>query len=355
MGGIPIGIHWSLAAVGALVGFELVENRFRPAFPGEVNGFYWLLALLTVLLFFAAILAHELAHAWVARRQGIEVRGIDLWILGGLTHLDHEATTARGDGLIAVAGPVASGACAAVFGAAAVAAREADLHGLWGSALAWLALVNLILAAFNLLPATPLDGGRILRALLWAHTGDPDRAAIATAKTGRILALGIIAIGGLLAFNGEPALFVVLAGWFIFSSSRSSEQFHTVRATLAGRPVHHVTWYGVARAADWLSVGTMLDQQARMGFAGVVAVEGFGGGLKGLVTLGQLLAVPEADRWTTHLAELTIPFNRLGRAAPGDDTIAALSISPGPIVTVWDNGELVGVVTPQQIRHVAHR
>jgi Zn-dependent protease len=353
IGGVAIGIHWSLAAIGAVLAFELVENRFRPAYPGLVNGVYWLVAAGTVLLFFAAILAHELGHAVAARRQGIKVESIELWILGGLTHLDREATTARGDGVIAVCGPLASLACAALFAGASIGADRAGLHSMVTSALAWLAFVNLILAGFNLLPATPLDGGRILRAVLWSRNGDPDRAAIATAKTGRVLALVIIAGGAVLAFNGQPALFTVLIGWFILSSSKMSQQIHTVRASLTGRPVSDVTWFGVAHAADWMSVGSMLDQQARMGSAGVVAVEGFGGGLRGLVTLGQLRAVPEAVRWSTHLAELTIPFDRLGRAGLQDDTMAALSTSPGPILTVWDRDQLVGVVTPEQIRHLS--
>ncbi|MGD9796121.1 MAG: site-2 protease family protein, partial [Acidimicrobiia bacterium] len=185
--GVPIGVHWSLLIIGTLLGVSLANGTLESQFPGYGTDTYAITAAIGVLLFFAAVLAHEVAHALMARRFGVETEGIDLWILGGVARLTSEPPTPRADAAIAAAGPAASLVCAAGFLAVGYGLDAIDAPGVLAPMLGWLGIVNIVLAVFNLLPASPLDGGRILRAALWARSNDRDSAGIVAAKVGKVL------------------------------------------------------------------------------------------------------------------------------------------------------------------------
>lgn len=183
--GIPVGLHWSLLVVGALLTAGLTERFVASGTPtsGAV-----LVALGAAAVFFASVLTHELAHSVVAPRHGTPVEGITLWLLGGVARLGGSARTAPAELRIALAGPASSLALAALFGTTAYALAELGVApGPVGSALAWLATINAVLAVFNLLPGAPLDGGRVLTAALWRRHGDRLRAEITAARVGGAL------------------------------------------------------------------------------------------------------------------------------------------------------------------------
>lgn len=170
--GIPVGLNVSVLVIVVILVVGLAFGLFPESFAGYSTAAYLLAALLAALAFLASLLAHELAHAVVAKRHGVEVEGITLWLLGGVARLHGEPRTPRADFLIAVVGPLTSVALGAVFWLLALAVGWATGSPLAVGTLVYLALLNVVLAVFNLIPAAPLDGGRVLRAALWRWRGD---------------------------------------------------------------------------------------------------------------------------------------------------------------------------------------
>ena len=176
--GIEVGIHWSLLVIGVLLVGSLAGGEL-PALAPHAHGSYLAAAVLAVALFFASILAHELAHSIVARRHGQNVDGITLWLLGGVSQMSSESETARDQFRVSIAGPATTLALAGVFGVLALAFDSVLApNTLLPTIAAWLAVVNLILGVFNLLPGAPLDGGHVLTAMLWKRNGDRRRSQI---------------------------------------------------------------------------------------------------------------------------------------------------------------------------------
>ncbi len=204
IGGVPVGVHWSVAAIFALVTWQLATTVFPDAYGLGGRPVYWVAGAVTAALFFVSLLAHEGAHAVVARHHGVGVRSITLWLFGGVAQLEGEAPHPRADFAIAAVGPGTSVALAGVFAAAQALLEQAGAHGLVVGVSSWLWQINLLLAGFNLIPAAPLDGGRILRAGLWKVTGNRVRAAVLAARAGS--GFGIVLIGlGLVEFaTGSP-------------------------------------------------------------------------------------------------------------------------------------------------------
>ena len=184
--GIPIGMHWTVVVIAALITDMLAAGWLPAVIPHESAGLYWAVAVAGAVLFIAALAAHEIAHAIVARRYGVQVRSITLWALGGIAELEGEPPTARADVRIAIAGPATSLAAGIVFGGAAILDRSWHGPAVVTAMLAWLSVMNVALAVFNLLPGAPLDGGRILRGLLWKRYGDRQRASRAAARSGQV-------------------------------------------------------------------------------------------------------------------------------------------------------------------------
>ena len=227
--GVPIGMHWSVLGIVALLAVTMALVELPALAPGQRPATYAVAGLVAALLLVLSLLAHETAHAVVARRSGLRVDGVTLWVLGGATLLHGEPDRPGVELRMAGAGPLTSGLLAAAFlgaadllpaGPAAATAFE----------LAWM---NLVLAVFNLLPAAPLDGGRVLHALLWARRGDRWRAASASATAGRVLGRVLILGGLVVTFAvGFAGLWLVLVGWWISTAAEQEGR----RARLAREP-----------------------------------------------------------------------------------------------------------------------
>ena len=239
--GVPIGAHWSVLGIVALLAVAMALVELPALAPGHRPGTYAAAGLVAALLLVLSLLAHETAHAVVARRSGLRVDGVTLWVLGGATLLRGEPDRPGVELRIAGAGPLTSGLLAAAFlgaadllpaGPAAATAFE----------LAWM---NLVLAGFNLLPAAPLDGGRVLHALLWARRGDRWGAASASATAGRVLGR-VLVLGGLVVtlVVGFAGLWLVLVGWWISTAAEREG-----RRARVGRALDGVTVAQVMRPA----------------------------------------------------------------------------------------------------------
>ena len=224
--GIPVGLSWSVLLIAGLLTLSLGATLLPASASGYSDLAYFAAAVIAAVLFFGSLLAHELAHAIVARGHGVEVEGITLWLLGGVAQLRSEAPSARAELGIAAVGPATSLALAGVFGLAALGAHIFMLPALVVAVLGWLALINAALAVFNLIPAAPLDGGRVLAGVLWAAHGDQWRAAETAAKAGRVVGGGLIAFGLLGFFVPLPygGPWTALIGWFVMSTAAAEEE-----------------------------------------------------------------------------------------------------------------------------------
>src|SRR3954447_13820612 len=191
--GIELGAHWSVLVIGGLLAYGLSG--------GVVDGVLWAVVVPTVLLFLGSLLAHELGHSVVGQRNGMQVRGITLWMLGGVAQLEGRMRTAGAEFRIAASGPAVSYLLAAGFFVAATASRALGGAPIIGQAFDWLAFVNILLGTFNLIPAAPLDGGRILASAVWAATKDRTRAEVVATRVGQ-------GFGGLLVVVGVLGPFV---------------------------------------------------------------------------------------------------------------------------------------------------
>jgi Zn-dependent protease len=302
--------------------------------------------------FFASVLVHELSHALVARRFGVATEGIDLWLLGGMARLDRDAPSPKAEGLIAAAGPASSVVLGAGFIGAAVGLSALGLWPLASAMVAWLGVVNIIIAVFNLLPGAPLDGGRILRAIRWSRHHDRLRATNEAAQAGQVLGWAIVIFGVWALFQGWGGFFLPLTGGFLVISAKAEQVAAASEARLAGVTVDDVTWYGVAEASADTDAETMLGQRGRLGVPRVVAVQDGQGGLTGLVAEDQLWSVPEQQRPVTRLAQLMVPFNRMARAEPDEELGRVLArVTPqATFITVWREDRLVGVVTREALQ-----
>ena len=310
--GVAVGFNWSLLLVAALLAMGLAGSRFPAEAPGYGHVAYAIAGVITAMAFLGGVLAHEVSHAIVARREGLPVEGIVLWLMGGYTRISEDPVTPGAELRISGAGPVASLVLGLVFGGFALLADKANASPLAVAVLAWLGMINVILALFNVLPGSPLDGGRMLHAAVWRRTKDRYRAAITASKAGRYLGGLLVAVGVVqvvLQVGGTDGLWLVVVGWFLMAASSAEESaarlFHALEGVRAADVMSQP-----ATAPGWLTVSAFLDQY-RGTPAPAYLVEQWGGGLAGLVPVEALSAMTPQDQWSRRASEVAIGFDQL--------------------------------------------
>lgn len=336
--GIPVRAHWSMTFIAAFFGWNL----------GMEYGI--ILGAIATVAFFGSILAHEFGHALVARRYGVQTESIDLWALGGVARLDREPPSPRADGLIAVAGPAVS----LVLGIAAFGLGWA----LGSGVLAMIGLINLLLGIFNMFPGAPLDGGRLVRAVRWAQTGNKYRAMRDAGHAGRVLGWAIAGIGLILMVNGfSGSILFVLTGAFIALNARAEIMASYLGEQLDGVKVRDLTWFGIAQAGTDMDADSMIWQRQRLGSAGAVAVLDDDGKLDGLVMEEQLWAIPSDRRAMVMLTQLMVPMSKVAKASPDEDLASVLPrLNPlRPVLTVWNDEKLLGIIPPKRLKERLER
>jgi len=351
--GVPIRAHWSVLVALALFTYLLATETLPATRPGHPEATYWLTGVITATVFFITLLVHELAHAVTARHYGMRVQRISLWMLGGLTELDGEPPTPRADALVAASGPLTSLGLGAAF---------ATLNGLLvgpglaGAALAWLAVVSVLLGMFNLLPGAPLDGGRLLRALLWWRSHDRAQAAERAASAGRVLGSALVGLGFLeLLIGAFGGIWLALVGWFIISGA-ASERYAVRTEKLRGLTVRDVMTPTPAVAAAWWTVQQFLqDLPPEHAAQPVFPLVDHEGRMNGAVTLADLERVPSHQRGSCRMDRVATRTNAPLAVAPGaavPDLLLALHLRGGTAVVV-DAGHPVGVVTESDLVRAA--
>ena len=353
--GFPVAMNWSVLIIAWLLTWSLATGALPHGAPGHSSDAYWGAAVVAAVVFLASLLAHELAHALVARRAGIEVKGVTLWLFGGVASLSREPDTPGADLRIAVAGPATSLVLAGAFGAASLAVEATSAPHIVASVAGWLAGVNLLLGLFNLIPGAPLDGGRVLRAILWRARGDRYRAALIAASAGAIVGYGVIGLGlvEFLLAGGIGGLWLVFIGWFLLSAARAEEDNERTRHALVGVVVADAMSTGHSVPAG-MTVADAVDRYALAERVDAWPVVGCDGRTAGVVTVADLRAVPASARATTDVAAVTVPTAALDHVAPSTAVIELLERADElPVLVVDTEGHAVGIVTAADLERVA--
>lgn len=352
--GFPLAMNWSVLLIAWLLTWSLATGSFPYDAPGHSPSTYWITGFVAALVFFASLLAHELAHAVVARRSGVEVKGLTLWLFGGIATLGGEPPTPQADFRIAAAGPATSLGLAAAFGLLASGLELLGVAHLAVVAARWLAGINLMLGLFNLIPGAPLDGGRLLRAFLWRRHGDRVRAAVTAARAGATVGYGLIGLGLLqfLAGASVGGLWLVFIGWFVLGAARAEETAVLTRDALGGLRVADVMTPRPVVAPGSITVHDFIERYLLGSPHSAYPVEGPSGGIVGLVTLAQLRGVPAAARDETVVVDIAVPLTDVPVAEPDDALVPLLerlTRQTGGRALVFDHGALAGIVTPTDV------
>lgn len=343
--GIRVGIHWSWLVVFGLITWSLATAVFPDQNPGLSDGTYWAMAVAAAVLFFTSLLLHELGHAFQARREGMEIDGITLWLFGGVAQFRGTFPSAGAEFRIAVAGPLVSLVIGAAFvGLALVIRGIEELDGI----AAWLGYINLALLVFNLLPALPLDGGRVLRSALWAARDDFTWATRISAAIGRGFG-ALFILGGLALFfleSGTSGLWMALLGWFLFGAASDEARYANVHRALAGLRVRDLMVPTAIALSPRQTIGELVD-----GLVGTDRQDAYpvvdGGRAVGLLPLRVLADVPQGEWSARTVGERMIPIASVPIVAgdqPLEQAISALGGGLGRALVV-DDGAVTGVLS----------
>ena len=350
--GIPISVHVSWLLVFALVASSLAAGYFPERQPGWGAPTRWVLGALTSLAFFASVLVHELGHSRVALRYGIPIRGITLFVFGGVAQIGREPDSPGAEFRIAIAGPLTSLALAALFGGVGTVAGSMALVSVPAM---WLARINLAVALFNLLPGFPLDGGRVLRAAVWAWTGSFDRANRTAAAAGEVLALALIGVGVLRAIGGDIAggIWMALIGWFLQSAVAAGRAEAALRDLLRGATVSQAMARDCPSVAPDLTLERLVHDEV-LGAGRRCFVVAEDGHLRGLLTLHEVKGVPREQWSRAKVEEVMQPAQALSVVGPEEALLGALQkmddakVAQLPVVA---DGHWLGMLDREHIIH----
>jgi Zn-dependent protease/CBS domain-containing protein len=344
--GIDVGVNWSWLVVFALITWSLASGVFPDQDPGHSDGTYVAMAVVAAILFFVSLLGHELGHAVTARREGMELDGITLWLFGGVARFKGMFPSAAAELKIALAGPAVSLVIGAVCSLLAwVLALPSAIDGV----LAWLGYVNLILLVFNLLPALPLDGGRVLRAALWRARHDFAWATNVAASIGRGFGYLLIAAGiSLFIFQGAfGGAWLAFIGWFLLGAAGAEQRHLAARQALGGFRVRDLmTSDPVTVSADH-TLGWFMDEVARQRRHTTYPVLEDGRPV-GLLAFGCVASVPRRAWDVRSVRECMIPIEQVPRMRPETaavDALLELSESSVNRGLVLDDGRLAGIIS----------
>jgi Zn-dependent protease/predicted transcriptional regulator len=302
LAGIPIGIHPLWLLIVALITWSLGAVYYPDEVDGIAPGFSYALGFVSAMLLFASILLHELGHAVIARRHGVEIEEIDLWLLGGVAKLSGSPRHATDELRYAIAGPAVTVGVIVLF--AIGAAMTANAPDALRAVIQYQLAVNFLILLFNLLPGFPLDGGRVLRALLWQRTGDLTRATATAAMIGRGFGYGLIGLGLLAAVQGLPSgLWFALIGFFLILAGRAEESHQRVKSALGGEEARQLMAFPAVTVPDDITVEEVANRFAEHRFTAFPVVDRER--VRGVVTLDRVEAIPAAQRPAVRVRDIT--------------------------------------------------
>ncbi len=348
---IPIKLHSSWFLVFALVTWSLARGYFPPSYPYLPLSTYWTLGVVTSLLFFLSVLLHEMGHSWIAQRNGIAVNSITLFIFGGVAQIAREPDRPSTEFRIAIAGPAVSFSLFVLFTAVY---RIAQPVVALSAPSRYLAYINFALAAFNLIPGWPLDGGRVLRAAVWARTRSFPRATRVAGFSGQLVAFAFMGIGLLMIIGGNffNGTWLILVGWFLQNAAAASYAQVTLQQLLRGVTVGQVMTRDCPQIPGFLSLERIVEDRVLTGGQRCFFVTDTGH-LLGMVTLRDLSHVPREEWGRVPASQVMVPLERLFKVTPEDPLLNALrtidnaDIAQVPVVD--GDGRLVGSLSREEI------
>ena len=359
--GVPLAMDLGVLAIAGVLTWSLATVVLPGAAAGHVPAVYWSLGALGTLCFLASLVAHELGHALVARRNGVRPELITLWILGGYAQFENEPDTPGAELRITAAGPAVSLGLGAAFAGAAWGFDVLGGSPVHVALLAWLALVNGALGALNLLPGAPLDGGRILAALLWRLSGDRFAARINAAFLGQLLGASLIAIGlfELFAFRGLSGIAAIVVGWFLMGAARNERAYFVGEQALQGVTTGEVMVPTARAVTAWTTVADLVQGPLLHTHRSAVAVTGWTGTPVAVVTMADVRGVPAEDWASTTVAQIVGADSLLGTPSTDEDLLGFIERrqhQPGDYaVVVDDDGRPAGLIGPDEVRCAIER
>jgi Zn-dependent protease/predicted transcriptional regulator len=358
--GIEVGLHYSWFLIALLITMSL-GSEFQATHKDWGSNTIWALSILTSLFFFITLLAHEMSHALVARSRGITTKAITLFALGGVAQIEKEPEDAKTEFLVGAVGPFSSAVIGAIslgiawaLGWRMGSAPETPLHAMF----VWLGYINLSLAAFNLIPGFPLDGGRVLRSILWLSSGNPLRATQQAATVGKVIALLFIAFGIFRFFGGAGfgGLWIAFIGWFLMQAASASYSSVALTEGLKGVQVRDIMTSDCVTLDGNMNVEQFVENYLlRSGRRCFVVQQN--GEISGLVTPNEIKEL-DRPRWPyTTLVDIMRPLDELHTVAPTTPVMEALEtmgrddVNQLPVVS---GKHLDGVVTRANVVEFLH-
>jgi Zn-dependent protease/CBS domain-containing protein len=352
--GFEIRLDPSWIFMAGLITWSLAAGLFPGRYPGLALASYWWMGIAGALGLFGSIVAHELCHSLVARRYNLPMKGITLFIFGGVAEMGGEPESPKVEFLMAIAGPIASIAIGFVF----YLLRNIG-EGIWRpealGVVSYLAWINLVLAAFNLVPAFPLDGGRVLRSVLWQLQGDLQRATRIASRIGSGFGLALMLFGGYQFVRGNivAAVWYVLIGMFLQRASRMSYEQVLLRSALEGEPIHHLMKPNPVTVPPWISIRELVNEYIYRYHLRTFPVVNQSGQVAGCVSSSDVKQIPR-EEWDRHtVQEVARPAAEAGMIAPDANSLEALEKlreSGGTPLLVTDHGRLLAVVSMKDLR-----
>lgn len=353
LAGFDVNLDLSWVFIALLISWTLATGYFPELYPGFESTTYWSMGVIGAAGLFLSIVLHELSHSVVARRYGIPISGITLFIFGGVAQMEREPPTARAEFMMAIAGPLASLGLSLFFYTCAALAVAAGAAATITGVLTYLALINLIVAVFNMVPAFPLDGGRVYRAWLWGRMGDMVAATRRAALAGQIFGLMLIGLGVASLISGHiiGGLWWGLIGLFLHSASRNAITQLESQKLLESETVERVMTHSPLTVPANITLRELVDSYIYGSFHETFPVMD-GGRLVGSIGVNDLRGTKK-DEWDRFLVSDTMhPLSALNTISASDKTEAALrKMREGghSRLLVVENGRLAGIVALRDI------
>lgn len=348
--GFPIYVDISWFVIALLVTWSLATAAFPQWTPDQETVTYWIMGVCGALGLFVSILAHELGHALAARKYGVEMRGITLFIFGGVAEMAEDTPSAEAEFVVAVAGPIVSVVLGLAFLGLAIVGSAMNLSGAVLGVVGWLGVINLVLVAFNMIPAFPLDGGRVLRALLWYWTESLRRATRITSAIGGAFGMALIILGVLVLITGQfvSGIWFILIGLFLRFAAQQSYQQVIVRRALQGEPIRRFMTTEPVTVDPNLSIEELVERYIYRVHHKMYPVVDSDGRVVGCITTRQVSEVPREQWSASRVADVMVPVADENTIHPDADAMQAmtrLNQSGQSRLMVVDGDRVVGVLS----------
>jgi len=352
--GIPIEINYTWFIVFFLVTWTLAKGYFPVALPNAPTVVYWSVSIIAAMLLFATLLAHELSHSAVAIRNNLPIKGITLFVFGGVAHLSKEPQTPAVEFRMAAAGPLCSFGLSFIFFVLTQLFYNLRFPMPVIVVADYLSMINLLVGVFNLIPGFPLDGGRILRAAIWSISNDLRRATQIATSIGRLFAYFLMGMGFLYFFYGAilSGMWLIFIGFFLQEAASTSYQQVVMKRSLTGVSVQNIMSRNVVTVPEDLTLASLVDDYFfKLRFTSFPVMSGEGD-VKGLITIHAVKDVPRNSWGSTRISEVMLPISRSLLVSPYTDVFEALtqmaSNGVGRLLVTTDS-KLLGIISQRDI------